>query len=523
LPWGMMMMNGQQRGLRYKHHPSLARKAGTVHGHHVVRRGQKQVVKVATGSSNGAVNVDTMRKPDNWSRDSWRQMTALQQPDYPDAKAVRDVTGRLSDLPPLVFAGECRNLSEKLSKCAAGEAFWLQGGDCAESFAEFSANHIMDTYRILLQMSVVMMFGGGLPVVKVGRMAGQFAKPRSAPTETVDGVELPSYRGDIINDAEFTAEARIPDPERLVKAYHQSAATLNLLRGFSSGGYAKLSRVEDWNLDFMKNSDEGKLYTDLAGRVDEAITFMEACGMGENSPVMFSTDFYVSHEALLLEYESSLTREDSTSGLWYDCSAHLLWCGERTRQTDGAHLEFLRGVANPLGIKISQKCDPQELVTLINTLNPSNLPGRLAVIVRMGASELKSKFPALLRAVRDAGQVVTWVCDPMHGNTEQQNGFKTRPYEKIRAEVEAFFDAHEREGTIPGGIHLEMTGENVTECTGGGAQISAEELGDRYHTYCDPRLNAEQSLELAFYIAGRLRQRKMNTKKGNGSLNSILQ
>jgi len=451
---------------------------------------------------------------ENWSTDSWRKKEALQQPDYPCEDAVRKVGETMRQVPPLVFAGECRNLSDKLAKCARGEAFWLQGGDCAESFQEFTANHIRDTYRLILQMSVVMMFGGGLPVVKVGRMAGQFAKPRSAPTETApDGSELPSYRGDIINGPEFTMAARVPDPENLVKAYNQSSATLNLIRGFSSGGYAKLSRVEDWNLDFMAKSDEGRLYLDLASRVDEAITFMEACGVGPNSPEMFTTDFYVSHEALLLEYESALTREDSTTGLWYDCSAHLVWCGERTRQLDGAHIEFLRGVANPLGIKISNKCDPKELVSLIATLNPTNNPGRLAIIVRMGAELLREKLPALLNAVQDAGQTVTWVCDPMHGNTEKMNGFKTRQYERIRAEIEAFFDVHEQEGTIPGGVHFEMTGEDVTECTGGGASISAEQLGDRYHTFCDPRLNAEQSLELAFYIAQRLRKRKMADRK----------
>ena len=418
---------------------------------------------------------------------------------------------QMCDLPPLVFAGECRNLSEKLAKCSRGEAFWLQGGDCAESFEEFSANHIRDTYRMLLQMSVVMMFGGGIPVVKVGRMAGQFAKPRSAPTETIDGKEYPSYRGDIINGPEVSLEARVPNPNRLVKAYHQCSATLNLIRGFSTGGYARLSRVDQWNLDFMEKSDEGKLYMDLAARVDDAITFMEACGVGPQSSIMSQTEFYVSHEALLLEYESALTREDSTTGLWYDCSAHLVWVGERTRQLDHAHVEFLRGVGNPLAIKISDKADPEELLGAIEALNPENNPGRLAVIVRMGAEKLRERLPLLLRAVNDAGYKVTWVCDPMHGNTEVINGFKSRRYEKIRAEVEAFFDVHEQEGTIPGGIHLEMTGKDVTECTGGGSSVEPQNLGSRYETFCDPRLNAEQSLELAFYIAQRLRQRRQNS------------
>jgi 3-deoxy-7-phosphoheptulonate synthase len=444
---------------------------------------------------------------EEWNKDSWRTKPVLQQPDYPCEEEVEKVHKKMCDLPPLVFAGECRNLSDKLAKCSRGEAFWMQGGDCAESFHEFSANHIRDTYRILLQMSVIMMFGGGIPVVKVGRMAGQFAKPRSEPTEMIDGKEYPSYRGDIINDSALDVQKRIPDPNRLVSAYHQSASTLNLIRGFSTGGYARLNRVESWNLDFMQKSDEGKLYMDLAGRVDEAITFMEACGVGLNSSVMSTTDFFVSHEALLLEYEGALTREDSTTGLWYDCSAHLVWVGERTRQLDHAHIEFLRGVGNPLGIKISQKADPKELISLIATLNPSNNPGRLAVIVRMGADNLRERLPLLLKAVKDAGQHVTWVCDPMHGNTEKINGFKTRRFENIRAEVEAFFDVHYECGTIPGGIHLEMTGKNVTECVGGGSAIDPEHLGDHYETFCDPRLNAEQALELSFYIAKRLRQR----------------
>jgi len=446
---------------------------------------------------------------DEWNKDSWRNKPVLQQPDYPCEENVAKVHKQMCDLPPLVFAGECRNLSDKLAKCSRGEAFWLQGGDCAESFAEFSANHIRDTYRILLQMSVVMMFGGGIPVVKVGRMAGQFAKPRSEPTEMIDGKEYPSYRGDIINDSALDVAARVPNPERLVAAYHQSASTLNLIRGFSTGGYAKLDRVDKWNLDFMKKSDEGKLYMDLAARVDDAITFMEACGVNQESSVMSTTDFFVSHEALLLEYESALTREDSTTGLWYDCSAHLVWVGERTRQLDHAHIEFLRGVANPLGIKISQKASPEELLGAIEALNPENNPGRLAVIVRMGAENLRERLPILLRAVRDAGYHVTWVCDAMHGNTEKVNGFKTRRFERIRAEVEAFFDVHEEEGTIPGGIHFEMTGKDVTECIGGGSDVSAEDLGSRYETYCDPRLNAEQSLELSFYIAQRLRKLRL--------------
>lgn len=411
-------------------------------------------------------------------------------------------------MPPLVFAGECRRLQERLAKAATGEAFIVQGGDCAEAFTQFSANGIRDLFRLILQMSVVVMFGGGVPVVKMGRLAGQFAKPRSADLERRGDVELPSYRGDIINGPEFTPDARIPDPWRLVRAYNQSAATLNLLRGFSTGGYAGLDRVTKWNLDFMAQSDEGKAYLDLARRVDEAISFMGACGLDMASSVMTSTEFYVSHECLLLDYEGALTREDSTTGLWYGCSGHFLWCGERTRQLDNAHVEFLRGVGNPVGVKVSDKCDPSELVALIAALNPGNTPGRLAVIVRMGADKLRAKLPALLEAVRGAGQVVAWVCDPMHGNTEDCNGYKTRRYDNIRAEVEAFFDVHEAVGTVPGGIHLEMTGDDVTECIGGGSAVGETDLDSRYHTHCDPRLNAEQALEMSFYVASRLRQRR---------------
>lgn len=360
----------------------------------------------------------------------------------------------------------------------------------------------------MLQMAVVAMFGGGVPVVKIGRMAGQFAKPRSADMEMIDGQELPSYRGDIINGAEFTEEARVPDPQRLVQAYNQSAATLNLLRGFATGGYAGLQRVMQWNLEFMGKSDEGQAYMDLAKRVEEAIQFMEACGLEYDTPMMTETEFYVSHECLLLDYEQALTREDSTTGLWYDCSGHFLWCGERTRQLDAAHVEFMRGIANPIGVKVSDKMDGSQLVSLIAALNPENTPGRLAVIIRMGAGKVREHMPRLVEAVQQAGQIVTWVCDPMHGNTESVAGYKTRRYERIRQEVEAFFDVHEQLGTVPGGLHLEMTGDNVTECLGGGSSILEADLNSRYHTHCDPRLNAEQALEMAFYVASRLRQRK---------------
>jgi len=367
-------------------------------------------------------------------------------------------------------------------------------------------------------MAVVMMFGGGVPVVKIGRMAGQFAKPRSADMEPgPDGTSLPSYRGDIINGPEFTPAARVPDPWRLVRAYNQSAATLNLLRGFATGGYAGLSRVMDWNLAFMAKSDEGRHYTDLAGRVDEAIAFMLACGMDPAAATLRETEFYVSHECLLLDYEQALTREDSTTGLWYDCSGHFLWCGERTRQLDAAHIEFLRGVGNPLGVKVSDKMDPGELVALVQALNPANTPGRLAVITRMGAAGVRRALPGLVSAVAGAGLVVTWVCDPMHGNTESVAGYKTRRYENVRAEVEAFFDVHDALGTVPGGVHLEMTGDDVTECLGGGSDVAPGDLNSAYRTQCDPRLNAAQALELAFYVASRLRARKEKMQAAGGA------
>eukprot|EP00882_Tetradesmus_deserticola_P000370 GHRQ01000407.1.p1 GENE.GHRQ01000407.1~~GHRQ01000407.1.p1 ORF type:complete len:514 (+),score=224.20 GHRQ01000407.1:26-1567(+) len=469
--------------------------------------------RVAEVSNNGAAPGTTLG---DWSPESWRQREAHQQPQYPDKAEVVKACAEIKSYPPLIFAGECRNLQERLAKAAVGEAFILQGGDCAEAFTQFSANSIRDTYRVLLQMSVVMMFGGGVPVVKLGRMAGQFAKPRSADLESKGDVALPSYRGDIINGPEFTPEARIPDPWRLVRAYNQSAATLNLLRGFSTGGYAGLKRIANWNLDFMSNSDEGKAYMDLARRVDEALQFMMACGLSSDSDIMSETEFYTSHECLLLDYEEALTRLDSTTNTWYDCSAHFLWCGERTRQLDASHVEFMRGIQNPIGVKVSDKMDPAELVSLIASLNPDNTPGRLAVIVRMGAEKLRAKFPALIEAVEQAGQVVTWVCDPMHGNTESCNGFKTRRYGNVRAEVEAFFDVHDALGSVPGGVHLEMTGENVTECVGGGSAVGEEDLNTRYHTHCDPRLNAEQSLEMAFYVASRLRQRKEKIAKQKG-------
>jgi 3-deoxy-7-phosphoheptulonate synthase len=427
---------------------------------------------------------------------------------YDVQDALDKGVAEIASMPPLVFAGECRTLQDRLAAAARGDAFIVQGGDCAESFDQFNANRIRDLYRLILQMSLVVMYGGGVPVVKIGRLAGQFAKPRSADLEKKGDVELPSYRGDIINGPEFTPEARIPDPQRLVKAYHQSAATLNLVRGFSTGGYAALDRVADWNLDFMSNSDEGEAYLDLAKRVKEALVFVKACGAQELSTLFNETEFFVSHECLLLDYEGALTRVDSTTGLYYGCSGHFLWCGERTRQLDNAHVEYLKGIGNPIGVKVSDKMDPSELVALIAALNPENTPGRLAVIVRMGAAKLRENFPRLIQAVQEAGQTVTWVCDPMHGNTESCNGYKTRRYDNVRAEVEAFFDVHQEMGSIPGGVHLEMTGDDVTECIGGGSSVSETDLDSRYHTHCDPRLNAEQALEMAFYVASRLRERR---------------
>nr|XP_016476366.1 PREDICTED: phospho-2-dehydro-3-deoxyheptonate aldolase 2, chloroplastic [Nicotiana tabacum] len=453
-------------------------------------------------------------KKTQWSLDSWKSKKALQLPEYPDEKELESVLKTLESNPPLVFAGEARNLEEKLGEAALGKAFLLQGGDCAESFKEFNANNIRDTFRILLQMSVVLMFGGQVPVIKVGRMAGQFAKPRSDPFEEIDGVKLPSYKGDNINGDTFDEKSRIPDPHRLIRAYMQSAATLNLLRAFATGGYAAMQRVTEWNLDFVENSEQGDRYQELAHRVDEALGFMAAAGLTVDHPIMATTDFWTSHECLLLPYEQALTREDSTSGLFYDCSAHMIWVGERTRQLDGAHVEFLRGVANPLGIKVSQKMDPNELVKLIDILNPTNKPGRITVIVRMGAENMRVKLCHLIRAVRGAGQIVTWVCDPMHGNTiKAPCGLKTRAFDSILAEVRAFFDVHEQEGSHPGGIHLEMTGQNVTECIGGSRTVTYDDLGSRYHTHCDPRLNASQSLELSFIVAERLRKRRMASQR----------
>ncbi|XP_073119423.1 phospho-2-dehydro-3-deoxyheptonate aldolase 2, chloroplastic-like [Henckelia pumila] len=470
----------------------------------------KTISAVKSSNPPPSTSASTSPAPGKWSLDSWKSKEASQLPEYPDKTALESVVETLVSFPPIVFAGEARSLEEKLGQAALGNAFLLQGGDCAESFKEFSANNIRDTFRVLLQMGVVLMFGGQMPVIKVGRMAGQFAKPRSDPFEEKDGVKLPSYRGDNVNGDSFHEKSRTPDPERMIRAYTQSVSTLNLLRAFATGGYAAMQRVAQWNLDFTEHSEQGDRYRELAHRVDEALGFMAACGLTADHPVMTTTEFWTSHECLLLPYEQALTRLDSTSGLYYDCSAHMVWVGERTRQLDGAHVEFLRGVSNPLGIKVSDKMDPNELVKLIDILNPQNRPGRITVIVRMGAENLRVKFPYLIRAVRQAGQIVTWVSDPMHGNTiKAPCGLKTRSFDAIRAEVRAFFDIHDQEGSFPGGVHMEMTGQNVTECVGGSRTITYNDLSSRYHTHCDPRLNASQSLELAFIIAERLGKRRL--------------
>jgi 3-deoxy-7-phosphoheptulonate synthase len=448
--------------------------------------------------------------PTRWSPDSWRTKPIEQVPVYPDPAALAEVEKQLASFPPLVFAGEARELKAKLARVAQGEGFLLQGGDCAESFAEHGADTIRDFFRVFLQMAVVLTFAGGSPVVKVGRIAGQFAKPRSAPTETQDGVELPSYRGDIINDIEFTEEARTADPQRMHMAYRQAAATLNLLRAFAQGGYANLEHVHQWNLGFVADSPAGHSYRELSDRIAEALGFMRAIGLTpENTPQLRSTSLYTSHEALLLGYEQALTRVDSTSGDWYATSGHFLWAGDRTRQLDHAHLDYLRGVKNPIGVKCGPSLKPDELLRLIDFLNPQNEPGRLTLICRFGADKIGSHLPMLIRAVEREGKFVVWACDPMHGNTiKAGSGYKTRPFDLILKEVEAFFDIHRGEGTHAGGLHVEMTGRNVTECVGGAKALTETDLSDRYHTHCDPRLNADQSIELAFIVAERLRRER---------------
>jgi 3-deoxy-7-phosphoheptulonate synthase len=446
----------------------------------------------------------------SWSPASWRQKPIEQVPHYPDAAALEAVERELQSFPPLVFAGEARALKKELAEVAEGRAFLLQGGDCAESFAEHGADNIRDFFRVFLQMAVVLTFAGSLPVVKIGRIAGQFAKPRSSPTETIGGVELPSYRGDIINDIAFTLEGRTADPQRLLKAYRQSAATLNLLRAFAQGGYADLERVHQWTLGFVAGSPAVERYQGIANRISESLDFMRACGVtSDNTEKLRTTDFYTSHEALLLGYEQAFARIDSTSGHWYATSGHFLWIGDRTRQPDHAHVEFMRGIRNPIGLKCGPSSTPDGLLKLIDMLNPANEPGRLTLICRFGAGKVEAHLPPLIRAVKKAGKVVIWACDPMHGNTvKASNGYKTRPFDAILGEVESFFDVCRAEGVYPGGLHVEMTGKDVTECTGGAHSLTDMDLSDRYHTYCDPRLNADQALDLAFLVAERLRRDK---------------
>ena len=446
----------------------------------------------------------------NWAPDSWRSRPAKQLPSYPDEVGLKRAETALAAMPPLVFAGEARNLQAELANVAAGQGFLLQGGDCAESFAEFGANKIRDSFRVLLQMAVIMTFAGSLPVLKIGRMAGQFAKPRSSDEEKRGDITLPAYRGDIINGLEFTPEARIPDPDRMLRAYNQSAATLNLLRAFASGGYADLHSVNRWNLDFVADSPLGERYEYLARRIEEALDFMAACGVtGDKVPAIRETAFYTSHEALLLPYEQALTRIDSTTGDWYATSAHFLWIGARTGQTEGAQVEFARGVKNPIGIKISPDVEPDTLKKLLDILNPDDVAGRITLISRMGHDKVTDKLPRLVQAVQQEGRTVVWSCDPMHGNTTTSpSGYKTRKFENVLDEVRGFFAVHKSEGTHPGGVHLELTGQDVTECTGGAEQIGDEDLSSRYHTHCDPRLNANQALEMAFMIADELKETK---------------
>ncbi len=443
-----------------------------------------------------------------WQKTGWRSKPRVQMPDYTDEDRLGAVEAQLAKYPPLVFAGEARTLKKQLGAASRGEAFLLQGGDCAESFAEFSADNIRDTFRVMLQMAMVLTYGAKVPVVKVGRMAGQFAKPRSAPTETVDGVELPSYRGDIINELDFTPEARIPAPEKMLQAYTQAAATLNLLRAFSKGGYADVHQVHSWTLGFTE-SDEAERYRDIANRIQDTLDFMAAAGMtAATNHELGTVDFYTSHEALLLEYEEALTRVDSLTGKWVAGSGHMIWIGDRTRQPDGAHVEFARGVQNPIGLKCGPTTTADDLKVLMEKLNPENETGRLTLIARFGAGSVGEHLPRLIKTVQEEGANVVWSCDPMHGNTiKSSTGYKTRPFDSVLREVREFFQVHAAEGTVPGGVHFEMTGQDVTECTGGVRAVTDEDLSDRYHTACDPRLNASQSLELAFLVAEELSDR----------------
>jgi len=444
-----------------------------------------------------------------WNKSDWRNKARVQMPDYPDQTALKAVESTLAQMPPLVFAGEARKLKRTLGEVAAGRAFLLQGGDCAESFAEFSADNIRDTFKVILQMAIVLTWGAKVPVVKIGRVAGQFAKPRSAGTEVIGGVELPSYRGDIINGFDFTPAARVPDPARMLQAYTQAAASLNLLRAFSTGGYADIHRVQSWISGFTDESD-AKRYREIATQIQDAMDFMAAAGVtSETAKELGTVDFYTSHEALLLEYEEALCRIDSTTGLPVAGSGHMIWIGDRTRQPDGAHVEFCRGVQNPIGLKCGPSLTSDDLKVLLRKLNPENEAGRLTLIARFGAGKVGDNLPRLIRAVQEEGANVVWTCDPMHGNTiKSASGYKTRPFDSVLREVREFFSVHKAEGTIPGGVHFEMTGKDVTECTGGVRAVTDEDLSDRYHTACDPRLNASQSLELAFLVAEELQDRR---------------
>lgn len=443
-----------------------------------------------------------------WAPDSWRERPAAQQPTWPDPGALEAVQKQLATLPPLVFAGEARALTAALAEVAKGQAFLLQAGDCAESFDAFSADNIRDSLKVILQMAIVLSYSSGVPTVKVGRIAGQFAKPRSSDTEKIGDLELPSFRGHMVNDIVPTAAARVPNPERLLQAYHQSASTLNLLRAFVKGGFADLSRVHQWNQEFVASSREGQRYERLADDLDRALRFMRACGLDSSTqPALHEVDFYTSHEALILGYEEALTRQDSLTGDWYDCSAHMLWIGERTRQPDGAHVEFLRGIGNPIGCKVGPSAGPDEVLELCQILNPDRVPGRLTLISRMGADRIEDGLRPLLAAVRDAGHPVVWVCDPMHGNTfTSGGGKKTRHLDAVMREISGFFAAHQAEGTWPGGVHVELTGADVTECLGGAEEILDADLDERYETMCDPRLNGRQSLDLAFRVAELLKR-----------------
>lgn len=441
-----------------------------------------------------------------WTKSSWKEFTALQQPNWPDSEAVEKVLSDLSRLPPLVFAGEIRSLKKLLAKAVTGDAFLLQGGDCSEDFSKVTAPTIRETLKVLLQMSVVLTYAGGKPVIKVGRIAGQFAKPRSADTEVIDGIELPSYRGDMVNRPDFNEESRIPDPQNMMLGYNMAASTLNLLRAFTRGGFGSLQRVQAWNQEFVAQSPLGRSYARMAKQIDQAIAFMETIGIPTDSPQINQTQLFTSHEALLLGYEEALTRVDSTTGDWYNCSAHMVWIGERTRQLDGAHVEFLRGVLNPIGVKIGPTYELDNIKRLVETLNPENEAGKITLIARLGLKNVEKTLPPLLREMKREGFNIVWSCDPMHANTyTADTGHKTRSFNDILSEITCFFEAHWSEGTIPGGLHFEMTGENVTECTGGARNIVDEELAQNYLTTCDPRLNAEQSLEVAFQIADMIR------------------